>query len=131
HESHFKVTIKNGLLQPNKDEKWCPFQKQNGLCRIYKKKPIGCTISPFNLTNKNTVIIRYRNLCMTCHKKGIFPAFKVFRKSLEIMFGKKETKRIYAHLNNGGGDIDAYMFSDIWEDLKYNINVRKKQNENK
>ena len=44
------MRVKDGLLQPKRGETRCPFQRQNGLCKIHKRKPIGCVISPFNLT---------------------------------------------------------------------------------
>jgi len=119
------MKVENGFLQPNAGEKRCPFQRQNGLCKIHKRKPIGCAVSPFNLSEKGIVIVRFRNLCMNCHKKGTIPAYKVFRKSFEIMFGKKETRRICTHLDDGGGDIEANMFGDIWEDLVFNRKTRR------
>ena len=121
--------VKNGFLQPRDGEKRCPFQHENGLCKIHKKKPIGCAISPFNLSGHNTVVIRYRYVCMNCHKDGTVPAYKVFRKSLDVMFGKKESRRICEHFDNGGGNIMAYMFGDVWEDLVFNRKARK-ENEN-
>lgn len=117
--------IKEGKLQPKIEEQWCPFQKENGLCVIHKKAPIGCIVSPFNLNANNTVIIRYRNLCMSCHKEGTIAAYKVFENSLKAMFGKKEANRIYLHLDNNGGDMQAFMFKDVWEDLNYNRNIRR------
>ena len=129
-ERHIKtlgVEVKQGQLQPKQGEKRCPFQRQNGLCKIHKKKPIGCAISPFNLTANGIVIIRFRNLCMNCHKNGTIPAYKVFRKSLEAMFGKKETKRICLHLDAGGNDMRADMFGDVWEDLMFNRKTRSKK----
>ena len=121
------MEIKDNLLQPNQGEKRCPFQRKNGLCKIHKKKPIGCAISPFNLTANNVVIVRFRNLCMNCHKNGTIPAYKVFRKSLELMFGKKETKRVCNHLDNNGSDIMVGMFGDVWEDLIFNRKLRSKK----
>ncbi len=117
--------VKEGTLQPKTDQQWCPFQKQNGLCSTHKNPPIGCAVSPFNINANNTLIIRYRNLCMNCHKTGTIAAYKVFERSLRVMFGKRESNRIYLHLDNGGGDIMASMFKDVWEDLTYNRNIRK------
>ncbi len=34
------MKIKDGLLQPKQGETRCPFQRQNGLCKIHKRKPI-------------------------------------------------------------------------------------------
>ena len=121
------MEIKNGLLQPKQGEKRCPFQRQNGLCKIHKRKPIGCAISPFNLTVNSVVIVRYRNLCMNCHKNGTIPAYRVFRASLDAMFGKKEQRRICDHLDNDGHDIVAGMFGDVWEDLMLNRKTRTKK----
>ncbi len=128
-ESHYIESlggiIEGGKLQPKIDETWCPFQKQNGLCIIHKKSPIGCIVSPFNLNANNTVIIRYRNLCMNCHKEGTIAAYKVFENSLRVMFGKREANRICLYLDNNAGDLQANMFRDVWEDLTYNRNMRK------
>ena len=121
------MKVKNGFLQPKQGEKRCPFQRENGLCKIHKKKPIGCAISPFNITVNNVVIVRYRNLCMNCHKNGMIPAYRVFRTSLEVMFGKKEQRRICDHLDNNGSDIAVGMFGDIWEDLMLNRKIRAKK----
>lgn len=121
------MRIEQGFLQPNEGEKRCPFQRQNGLCKIHKRKPIGCVVSPFNLSANNIVIVRFRNLCMNCHKNGTIPAYRVFRKSLEAMFGKKETKRICIHLDNNGSDIRVGMFGDVWEDLRVNRKIRAKK----
>lgn len=129
-ERYFKLlgaVIKQGHLQPKQGEKRCPFQRQNGLCKTHREKPIGCAISPFNLTANNIVIVRFRNLCMNCHKNGTIPAYKVFRKSLELMFGKKETKRVCNHLDNNGSDIMVGMFGDVWEDLMFNRKIRSKK----
>jgi Fe-S-cluster containining protein len=121
------MKIKQGYLQPKQSEKRCPFQRANGLCKIHKRKPIGCAISPFNLTVNSVVIVRYRNLCMNCHKNGTIYAYKVFRKSLEAMFGKKETRCICNHLDYGGNDIRVAMFGDIYEDLMLNRKIRAKK----
>jgi hypothetical protein len=61
---------------------------------------------------------------MKCHKEGTIPAYKVFRTSLEVMFGRKEARRICVHLDGGGGDIEAKMFGDVWEDLMLNRKTR-------
>jgi Fe-S-cluster containining protein len=121
------MKVKNGLLQPKQGETRCPFQRRNGLCKIHKRKPIGCAISPFNLTVNSIVIVRYRNLCMNCFKNGTIPAYKVFRKSLEAMFGKKETRGICEDLDDGCGDVQAMMFGDVWEDLILNRKTRSKK----
>ncbi len=121
------MEVKQGLLQPKQGEKRCPFQRKNGLCKIHKRKPVGCVVSPFNLSVNNVVIVRFRNLCMNCHKDGTIPAYKVFRKSLEAMFGKKETRRICLHLDTNGGDIRAGIFGDVWEDLTLNRKTRSKK----
>ena len=124
--------VRNGFLLPNEDGIWCPFQKENGLCAVHKKAPVGCMVSPFNITVKNTVVIRNRNLSMKCHKKGILPAYHVFKRSFDVMFGKRESKRICVHFDKGGSDVYAYMFGDVWEDLQYNLKIRKgKTNANK
>lgn len=117
--------VENGLLKPSQNEKRCPFQRENGLCKIHKRKPIGCAISPFNVTDHNVVMVRFRNLCMNCHMQGTVPAYKVFRKSLVIMFGKKETIRICEHLDNSDANLDSYMFGDVWEDLMLNRKTRR------
>ncbi len=129
HESHYIKSlggvVEEGKLQPKTGKQWCPFQKENGLCIIHKKAPIGCVVSPFNLNANNTIIIRYRNLCMKCHKEGTIAAYIVFEKSLIAMFGKRESNRICLHLDKGGGDIQAVMFRDVWEDLNYNRKARR------
>jgi Fe-S-cluster containining protein len=119
------VEVKDGFLQPRQGEKRCPFQRENGLCKIHKTKPIGCAISPFNLNRYNIVVVRYRYLCMNCHINGTKPAYKVFRKSLDIMFGKKEAARICELVQNTDAILDAYMFGDVWQDLNFNSERRR------
>lgn len=109
-----------GMLQPDVATGKCPHKKENGLCGVHDTpmQPFGCIASPFTLNAGRTLIIRNRYNMMKCHGHGE-PAYKVFRASLELLFGEEEALRISNHLDSGGGDIVATMAEGVPEALMY------------
>ncbi len=117
--------VVRGLLQPREGKGGCPFQNDRGLCGVHSKgQPIGCAISPFHINFNNTIIIRFRYLCMNCHRKGTMPAYKVFRRSLDLMFDEEEAMWINNHLDAGGEDIWVWMKSDVLKIMQGNRKTR-------
>lgn len=133
----YKITarggvVKNGLLQPKTGCKVCPFKNKEHLCSLHftEDKPFGCIASPFTLTTKNTLIVRNRYRMLICFKQknaNMVPAYRNFKASLDLLFGKKESERIVKHFDNGGGDLVAYMNRKHYEKLKKNDEIKKKR----
>lgn len=125
--------IKNGLLQPNKGEKVCPFKnKTTHLCGLHftPDKPFGCIASPFTLNSNDTLIVRNRYRLLKCYgdrhpSNKKIPAYKSFSASLSLIVGEDEARRISTHLDNGGGDISVSISSDVYEKLKTNDAIKK------
>lgn len=124
------ATVVDGMIKVADGERGCPFQKANGLCGVHgtKAKPFGCIASPFTLNRKGTLIIRQRYTVLPCHlgpgKKE--PAYKVFRSSLALIFGEKETDRITQKLDSGSGDFSATISREIYNKLLSNDAVKRK-----
>lgn len=119
--------IKAGLLQPRVGEKRCPFKTDDELCGLHftPDKPFGCIASPFTLNNNNTLIVRNRYRMLRCYNDGKrIPAYKAFRASLDLIFGKEEAQRICEHLEAGGGDITAEMSRHHYLMLKDNDDIK-------
>jgi hypothetical protein len=110
HIERLGGVVVGGMLQPRPGEKVCPFKK-DGLCGLHfgGPKPVGCTISPFTLNPNGTLIIRNRYRVLPCFKgKGRKDfAYRVFRSSLDAIFGKANTAVLCAHLDAGGGDVQV------------------------
>ena len=105
----------------------CMFKNPHGLCTIHKTgQPLGCGISPFALNKNNTLIIRHRYLTMKCHKEGTIPAYKVFRRSLDIIFGEQSASYICRLLDDNRGDFRTKMKKDIYKIMKDNESTRRK-----
>ncbi len=97
----------DGFLQPSKNKK-CIFKDNNNLCILHEtnNKPFGCIASPFTLNKNNTLIIRNRYRLLKCYNDGNKkPAYIVFKKSLELLFGKALTEKLIKHLDTGGKDV--------------------------
>jgi hypothetical protein len=120
--------IKEGLLQPKKGCKKCPFKTDDHLCGLHftEDKPFGCIASPFTLNPKDTLIVRNRYRMLKCFNDGKkIPAYKAWKSSLDLIFGKEESERITNHLDMGGGDLIAYMPIDSHSKLKTNDEIKK------
>lgn len=108
----------NGILQLENGK--CPFKYQ-GLCGLHESgtKPFGCIMSPFNLNKNNTLIIRHRYISMCCYgTKKSLPAYKVHRKSLELIFMDKTDKIIKSVLKSKTDifvDLDDKIYNKIKE----------------
>jgi hypothetical protein len=73
-------------------------------------KPFGCIASPFTLNANDTMIVRNRYRALKCFKaEGAIEAYKAHAGSLRRIFGEEEAARITAHLDAGGGDLEATM----------------------
>lgn len=117
------VKVVGGYIQPHPGTKGCPFKNSNHLCDLHNTdhKPFGCIASPFMLKANDRLGIRPRYIMLNRFKreympcyvpkgtKGGKPAYQTFRASLDRIFGLKEAKRVCDHLDNGGGDLEAYM----------------------
>lgn len=104
----------DGMLKADPVTKRCKFQSEDGLCSLHLggDKPYVCWLSPFTINDNDTLVIKNRNKMLNCFKdKSVAktPAYVAYIKSLEIMFGEAEARRIYDHLEAGGDDITAYM----------------------
>jgi len=115
----FEVT--EGFLQPSPQTGKCPHKAANGLCKVHNTdlKPFGCIASPFTLNKNSTLILRYRYSRLKCHGQGKL-AFKVFRPSLNLIFGNIEAVRICAILDAGPREkVPALMPLQSFQNLKY------------
>lgn len=105
------VAVEDGMLQPRDGERVCPFKSaETHLCALHEseEKPFGCVASPFTLNRNGTLIVRNRYRQLKCYKDGDrIPAYRAFSASLELIFGPEEAARITAHLDAGGGDMEA------------------------
>ena len=121
------------LLQPREGERICPFKTDACLCSLHftPDKPVGCIVSPFTLTTKDTVIVRNRYRLLKCYKDDrdgpAPPAYVAFRASLDRAFGKAEAARICDILDDGWGDerFTAEMLDEVYETLTDNTTHRK------
>jgi len=108
----------------------CPHKLENGLCKLHgtKDKPIGCIASPFFI-KKGTLIIRQRYTVMKCctHNKTGEYAYRVFRLSLDTIFGLKEAERICKLLDAGLDNIYAEAKDDICDELEYLESLKTKE----
>lgn len=117
----------DGLLQPRSGEKVCPFKTKDHLCSLHftENKPFGCIASPFTLNNNNTLIVRNRYRLLKCYDDGNkIPAYKAFRASLDLIFGKEEAERICASLDKSDDDVTAYIKPDIFDILVVNDEIK-------
>ena len=119
-EGNFILADKRGL---------CPFQDNNGLCIVHNDKPIGCRFSPFNINSNNTLIIRWR--CMRIMPRyscfggpGAIMAYKAHPWSFSQVLGAGEASRVTKLLDNGSGDIIAYMPVYIYTIMRDNDRAR-------
>lgn len=122
------VEVKDGLLQPKKGCKKCPFKKEDNLCGLHftEDKPFGCIASPFTLNKNGTLIVRNRYKMLKCYNDGKkLPAYKVFRASLDLIFGKEEAERICNRLDEGSGDFTAYIPAENHNKLMHNDDIKR------
>jgi len=107
----------NGVMLPSYNG-LCPHKETNGFCSLHGTgyKPFGCIISPFTINNKSTLIIRYRYIFMKCHGTGL-PAYKVFRSSLDLLFGGDLSEFICSRIEHN--DIYVDMSKKNYNNLIY------------
>lgn len=112
--------VKDGKLCASPTTHKCPHISPDGLCRIHftPDKPFGCIASPFTLNKANTLIIRNRYSMMKCHGDGDY-AYRVFRASLDLIFGKEEAQRICDYYDHNDGDLTAYMTKENYDKIIY------------
>ena len=116
----------DGYLQPV--GKRCPFKTEADLCGLHvtPDKPFGCIASPFTLNDNDTLIVRNRYTKLKCFKDGRqLPAYVAFRASLDLLFGAQEAARICAHMEGGGGDLEAAMPAASYAKLRENDATRR------
>lgn len=126
--------VKDGLLQPKKGCKVCPFKTKEHLCGIHftPSKPFGCIASPFTLNKSDTLIVRNRYRLLKCFNDGRkIPAYKSFRASLDLIFGEDEAQRICDKLDAGSGDFYAVMDERAYRMLKDNDAIKHEAGEKK
>ncbi len=99
----------------------CPHKQPDGFCDVHggDEKPFGCVASPFTVNKSNMLIIRYRYTRLKCHGKGGGPAYRVFRASLDLLFGMEEAGRIVGEVEAGKNTIWAMMPSINLERVRY------------
>lgn len=71
----------------------CPFLNSESLCSLHLRglKPWSCKISPFVISDnrpKLKLFIHSRYLRQPCHRTEGEPAWKIWRPSLELIFGQ-------------------------------------------
>jgi len=135
-EEYFKFKgykVEKSKLYPDQKTGLCPFKNENGLCELHNSehKPFGCIVSPFYI-KKNTLQIRNRYTLMKCHikgrgsKKGEY-AYKVFRPSLDLIFGKEEAERVCKLLDAGLENIkEAKISIEVYDKLNYLESLKTK-----
>ncbi|MFA6754149.1 MAG: hypothetical protein WC160_02310 [Bacilli bacterium] len=126
-----KVKKLGGFIENNilKNKTSCQFLTKEGLCSIHLEKPFGCSISPFTLTDDDTLIIRdryYNFKCFKIRKKRKY-AYLAFKKSLENIFGPKNTKKLIDKVKKERKDFIFMISEDIYKKIKGNSAIRKKR----
>jgi len=111
--------VENNLLCAD-SRNICPEKNDNGLCNLHNThlKPFGCIASPFTINKNNTLIIRYRYSRLKCFGNGE-PAYKVFKPSLDLIFGKDESERICKEIQENKTDIIANITEENLNKIKY------------
>jgi hypothetical protein len=99
----------------------CGFKTPEHLCSLHHTgmKPFGCIASPFTLNHRDTLVISNRYRRLVCYKDGGRPAYRAFATSLRLLFGPAEAERITEHLDAGGGDLEAGMLAEAYENLQF------------
>lgn len=112
--------VRDGKLQACPTTHKCPHLRPEGLCKLHytADKPFGCIASPFTLNKAGTLILRNRDSLMKCHGSGDY-AYRVFRASLDIIFGEEEAQRICDWYDTHDGDMTAYIPKENYEKIVY------------
>ncbi len=124
------ASIKNNFIQPD-ERGLCPFKNDNGLCNTHGEKPMGCRISPFILTSKDTLIVRNRYRLLKCYNtKDAIPVYLAHKQSLIWLLGD-EYNQLLRMLENKDNMFkgDFYLNIDIekYLALKENSSHRARQ----
>ena len=119
--------VEGGKLQASTVTGKCPHLHLNGLCRLHftSDKPFGCIASPFTFNSAGTLILRNRYNMMKCHGSGDY-AYRVFRASLDIIFGYDEAQRICDYYDSNDGDLEAFISRANFEKIKYLDSLKSK-----
>lgn len=98
-------TVRGGCMAT--DGKRCGFQTPEDLCGLHTTgaKPFGCTVAPWCLSPRGTLIVHNRYKMLRCFKDGPqIPAYEAFRAGLVLVFGEAQVQALAAHLAAGGDD---------------------------
>ncbi|MCL1932352.1 MAG: hypothetical protein FWF53_00860 [Candidatus Azobacteroides sp.] len=119
-------SVKNNLLQADFKTGKCPHIDKAGFCALHgtSNKPFGCIASPFTLNSANTLIIRNRYNMMKCHGTGDY-AFRVFRSSLNLIFGENEAQRICDYYESNDGDLEAWVPRENYNKLTFLDSIKE------
>ncbi len=120
-----KQKVVKGLLVIN--NKVCLFFDKS-FCTLHdtRDKPFGCIVSPFKLNKNDTLIVRHRYISMICHRQGTKPVYKVHKKSLILVFGKEQAKKISLRLNKSSDDFSVKILIKKYDVLKERETIYKK-----
>ncbi len=119
-------SVIDGLLQGAPETGRCPYKlAPHGFCILHGRehKPLNCVADPFTLVGR-TLIVRYRYARLKCGGHGQ-RAYKVFRPSLDRIFGNGEALRLVSALDAGLYDPHAEMTAEMFDAL-HAINDSKK-----
>ena len=109
--------VKDGLLQADPATGLCPYKQTGGFCLLHGSpdKPLNCVADPFTVRGK-TLVVRYRYALLKCGGHGE-PAYKVFRASLDRIFGDSGAAQLCEMLDNGASDVRALMPAETYNAL--------------
>jgi hypothetical protein len=128
----YGVGVLEGFVQPVEDARGCPF-KRDGLCVLHgtPDKPFGCIASPFTLNANDTLIIRNRYKLLPCYRGpgAKAPAYKVFRSSLDVIFGESASSKICGHFDMGLEDCTMPALPHAYAMLKDNDAAKRRLKE--
>jgi hypothetical protein len=117
----YGAEVENSLIKTDGEK--CPFKNEQFLCDLHHTpdKPFGCIVSPFKLNDNGTLIVRHRYIQLKCYDAGKrLAAYKAFRPSLDLLFGRPGAENISNHLDNGGGDLTVEISKRIHSMLNEN-----------
>jgi 1-aminocyclopropane-1-carboxylate deaminase/D-cysteine desulfhydrase-like pyridoxal-dependent ACC family enzyme len=129
-EARGGVVGDDGMLAPGEGTKRCPFEgAETHLCGLHftPDKPVNCITDPFTLSpGGRTLVVRNRYRQFKCYNTGPrLHAYVAFRAGLDLLFGAEQAAAICAHLDAGGGDIDAEMLPRMHDIMVDDTALRK------
>lgn len=99
--------VRRNLLVLN-DDKTCPFQTADYLCRAHQLgvKSFDCHTSPLILNPNGTMVVANWFKSLPCFKAGRnLPLYQCYPAALGMIMGDDQRDALVAHLDDGGGDI--------------------------